>query len=153
MNILSLFDWISCGRVALERAWIKVDNYFASEIDKYAIKVANKNYPNTIHIGSVVDVMVRNKQLWINPIDCRVVTSYDTYDIDMIIGWSPCQDLSIAKKDWKGLQWEKSWLFFEYVRLWRDHLVIDRPYISNSKSCRELVRDYLLSFLPQKMII
>ena len=53
MNILSLFDGISCGRLALERAGIKVDSYFASEIDKYAIQIAKKNYPDTIHIGSV----------------------------------------------------------------------------------------------------
>jgi len=53
MNILSLFDGISCGRLALERAGIKVDKYFASEIDRYAIQVAKKNYPDTIHIGSV----------------------------------------------------------------------------------------------------
>lgn len=56
MNILSLFDGISCGRLALERAGIKVDKYFASEIDPYAIKIAKKNYPDTIHIGSVTDV-------------------------------------------------------------------------------------------------
>ena len=48
MNVLSLFDGISCGQIALERTGIKVDNYFASEIDKYAIKVTQKNYPNTI---------------------------------------------------------------------------------------------------------
>ena len=53
MNILSLFDGISCGRLALERAGIKVDKYFASEIDRYAIQVAKKNFPDTVHIGSV----------------------------------------------------------------------------------------------------
>jgi site-specific DNA-cytosine methylase len=53
MNILSLFDGISCGRLALERAGIKVDKYFASEVDKYAIQIANKNYPDTSHIGSI----------------------------------------------------------------------------------------------------
>jgi site-specific DNA-cytosine methylase len=56
MNILSLFDGISCGRLALERAGIKVDKYFASEIDKYAIQIAKKNFPDTIHIGSVTDI-------------------------------------------------------------------------------------------------
>lgn len=53
MNVLSLFDGISCGRVALDRAGIKVDKYFASEVDKYAITIAKKNYPDTIHIGNV----------------------------------------------------------------------------------------------------
>ena len=121
MNILSLFDWISCGRLALERAWIQVDKYFASEVDKYAIQIAKKNYPDTIHIGSVTDVTYYNDELlmwdkeWDNSRDIDFL-----WPIDMIIWWSPCQDLSIAKKDWKWLQWEKSWLFFEYVRLLKE---------------------------------
>jgi DNA (cytosine-5)-methyltransferase 3A len=53
INVLSLFDGISCGQVALERAGIKVDNYFASEIDKYAITVTQRNYPDTIQLGDV----------------------------------------------------------------------------------------------------
>ncbi len=56
MNVLSLFDGMSCGQIALERAGIAVDNYFASEIDKYAMKVTKANYPNTKHVGSVLDV-------------------------------------------------------------------------------------------------
>ena len=56
MNVLSVFDGMSCGQIALERAGVKVDSYFASEIDKYAIKVANKNYPNTQQLGSIVDL-------------------------------------------------------------------------------------------------
>lgn len=127
MNILSLFDWISCGRVALERAWIKVDRYFASEIDKYAIQIAKKNYPDTIHIGSVTDVKYGYpplngwQPLWTNyPWKLIWWEKEEKVDIDMIIWWSPCQDLSIAKKDGKWLQWEKSWLFFEYVRLLKE---------------------------------
>lgn len=54
VNVLSLFDGMSCGQVALERAGIKVDNYFASEIDKYAIQITQKNYPNTIQLGDVI---------------------------------------------------------------------------------------------------
>ena len=53
MNVLSLFDGISCGQVALERAGIKYDNYFASEIDKYATQITEKNYHNTIQLGDV----------------------------------------------------------------------------------------------------
>ena len=116
MHILSLFDWISCGRIALERAWIQVDKYFASEVDKYAIEIAKKNYPDTIHIGSVTDVRYE-KDEW------RLYWHQEHSildNIDMIIWWSPCQDLSIAKKDWKGLQWEKSSLFFEYVRILKE---------------------------------
>lgn len=114
MNILSLFDWISCGRVALERAGIQVDKYFASEIDKYVIQIAKKNYSDTIHIGSVTDI-------WYSDWKLLLAWGQESWtSIDMIIWWSPCQDLSIAKKDWKGLQWEKSWLFFEYVRLLKE---------------------------------
>lgn len=56
MKVLSLFDGISCGRLALERAGIPIKKYFSSEIDKYAIYIAKKNYPDTIHIGSVCDI-------------------------------------------------------------------------------------------------
>ena len=55
-NVLSLFDGMSCGQIALNRIGIKYENYFASEIDKYAIKVAQHNYPNTIQLGSVINV-------------------------------------------------------------------------------------------------
>jgi len=99
MNVLSLFDGISCARVALERAGIKVKNYYACEIDKNAIKVSLKNYPTIIHLG-----------------DVRSLTSLPE-PIDLLIGGSPCQDLSIAKKDRKGLEGERSSLFWEYVRI------------------------------------
>ena len=57
MNVLSLFDGMSCGQLALQRADIKVKNYFASEIDKYAIEVAKKNFPDIVHVGDVTDIM------------------------------------------------------------------------------------------------
>ena len=106
MNVLSLFDGISCGHVALERAGIKVDNYFASEIDKYAIKVAMKNYPNTIQLGNVINV-----------------DGFSLPKIDLLIGGSPCQDLSNYKydrNDVKGLEGSKSSLFYHYVRLLKE---------------------------------
>ena len=56
MNVLSLFDGMSCGQIALNRAGVKYDRYFASEIDKYAIKVAKANYPHTIHVGDVTQI-------------------------------------------------------------------------------------------------
>lgn len=73
MNVLSLFDGISCGRVALERAGIKVDRYYASEIKPIAIKVTQANYPDTIQIGDVTQVKAE-----------------DLPKIDLMIGGSPC---------------------------------------------------------------
>lgn len=114
MKVLSLFDGISCARVALERAGIPVEAYYASEIDKYAIQVSQKNYPDIKHIGSVTRL-----KLWDgNP------TAIDFYykegDVDLLIGGSPCQDLSIAKKDRKGLDGERSGLFWEYARILKE---------------------------------
>jgi site-specific DNA-cytosine methylase len=101
MNVLSLFDGMSCGQIALDKLGIKVDNYFASEIDKYAIQVTQKNYPNTIQIGSVVDVKGK-----------------DLPKIDLLYGGSPCQSFSIAG-DGSGFD-GKSKLFWEFVRVLRE---------------------------------
>jgi DNA (cytosine-5)-methyltransferase 3A len=81
MNVLSLFDGMSCGQQALERAGIKVNQYFASEIDKFAIKVTMANYPKTIQLGSVVNI-----------------NGCDLPKIDLLIGGSPCQSFSFAGK-------------------------------------------------------
>ena len=97
MNVLSLFDGMSCGQIALERAGIKVDNYFASEIDKYAIQVAMKNYPNTIQLGDVVNIRAA-----------------DLPPIDLLIGGSPCQGFSFAGKQ-LNFDDPRSRLFFEFV--------------------------------------
>ncbi len=102
MDILSLFDGMSCGQIAIERAGIKVDNYFASEIDKYAMKVTKANYPNTKHIGSVVDVKGANLP-----------------KIDLLIGGSPCQGFSFAGKQ-LNFDDPRSSLFFEFVRLLKE---------------------------------
>lgn len=99
MKVLSLFDGISSGRVALERAGIPVETYYASEIDKYAIQVAQKNYPDTIQIGDV----------------CRVDFSKYIGKIDLIIGGSPCQGFSFAGKQ-LNFNDPRSKLFFEFVR-------------------------------------
>ena len=98
MRVLSLFDGISCGQVALERAGIPVEVYYASEIDKYAIEITQKNYPNTIQLGDI------------NNIDFTEFIG----KVDLIMGGSPCQDLSIAGKR-KGLQGERSGLFYKFV--------------------------------------
>lgn len=109
MKILSLFDGISCARVALDRSKHVVERYFASEVDKYAIQISAKNYPDIIQIGNVK--MVAHKDAPIH---------YKLNDIDLLIGGSPCQDLSIAKKNRKGLDGERSGLFWEYVRILRE---------------------------------
>ena len=102
LNVLSLFDGMSCGRIALERAGIKVNNYYASEIDKYAIQVAKHNYPNMQHIGDVTQV--KSTQL---------------PKIDLCIGGSPCQGFSFAGKQ-LNFDDPRSKLFFEFVRLLKE---------------------------------
>jgi len=99
INVLSLFDGISCGQVALERAGIKVNNYFASEIDKHAIKVTQSNYPNTKQIGDVTKV-----------------NGIDLPKIDLLMGGSPCQGFSFSGKQ-LNFEDPRSKLFFEFVRL------------------------------------
>lgn len=99
MNVLSCFDGISAGRLALDRAGIEYDKYFASEIDKYAITIAKKNYPDTIHIGDITKVKS----------ECLPT-------IDLLIGGSPCQGFSFAGKQ-LNFNDPRSKLFFEFVRL------------------------------------
>ena len=99
MNVLSLFDGMSCGQIALERAGIPVDNYFASEINKYAMQVTQTNYPNTIQLGDVTKVVASKLP-----------------KIDLLIGGSPCQGFSFAGKQ-LNFEDPRSMLFFEYVRL------------------------------------
>ena len=122
MNVLSLFDGMSCGQIALNRLGIEYENYFASEIDKYAMQVTMANYPNTKQLGSVVNV-----------------DGYSLPKIDLLIGGSPCQSFSFAGKR-KGMSTKdeqeiltlehylqlksddyefegQSYLFWEYMRL------------------------------------
>jgi len=99
MNVLSLFDGISCARIALDKMGIQVDNYFASEIDQSAIKVSKHNYPDIVHLG-----------------DIKSIDASRLPEIDLLIGGSPCQDLSNAQNG-LGLEGSKSGLFYEYIRL------------------------------------
>ena len=87
MNVLSLFDGMSCGQIALNKLGIEYDNYFASEIKKHAIKVTQDNYPKTIQIGNVEFV---TKEMLVN------------HKIDLLIGGAPCQDLTIINNNRKG---------------------------------------------------
>ena len=114
INVLSLFDGMSCGQIALERIGAKVDRYFASEIKKHAIKVTKENYPGTIHIGDVTKVSYKNGVLYTEE------GNFIVGKIDLLIGGSPCQDFSILKANGKGLKGEKSKLFYEYLRLLKE---------------------------------
>lgn len=121
MNVLSLFDGISCGRVALERAGIQVDKYYASEIDKYAIKVSEKNYPGIIRLGDITKLKYSNGVLYDEydenaDEDAQLYNKAFAIKFDLVIGGSPCQNLSLAGNG-TGLDGEKSKLFFEYVRI------------------------------------
>ncbi len=99
MNVLSLFDGISCGQVALKKCGIKITNYFASEIDRHAIKVTQHNHPNTKQIGDVTKVKAT-----------------DLPKIDLLMGGSPCQGFSFSGKQ-LNFEDPRSKLFFEFVRL------------------------------------
>ncbi len=102
MNVLSLFDGMSCGMIALDRLGIKVDKYYASEIDKYAMQVSAANYPEIIQVGDV----------------CDLKSEYFK-DIDLILAGSPCQGFSFSGK---GLAFDdpRSALFFEFIRLLKE---------------------------------
>lgn len=100
-NIISLFDGVSCGQIALNRLGITYDYYYASEIDKHSIKVTQSNYPNTVQLG-----------------DITKINGYDLPKIDLLIGGSPCQSFSSAgtRLGFDG----KSGLFWEYVRILKE---------------------------------
>ncbi|OPA77348.1 hypothetical protein BFG04_04440 [Campylobacter pinnipediorum subsp. pinnipediorum] len=104
MRVLSLFDGISCGRLALQRAGINVDRYYSSEIDKYALIVANKNYP-------------QDKEYRLG--DVKNIKAKDLPKIDLLIAGSPCQGFSVAGKR-LNFQDKRSALFFEFVRLLKE---------------------------------
>lgn len=112
MNVLSLFDGMSCGMIALERAGIKVDNYFASEIDEAAIAVSKSNYPNIIRLGDVCDISYIGGKLY-----KRDELIFEG-KIDLVIGGSPCQSIS-NMGDGSGLA-GKSGLFYQFFRLLKD---------------------------------
>ena len=111
MKVLSLFDGLSCGRIALERAGVEVESYYASEIDKYASTISKKNWPDIVPIGDVTQVSYKDGVLHTQ------FGSYQT-DIDMVIGGSPCQSFSVAGNQ-EGFE-GKSGLFYEWVRILRE---------------------------------
>ena len=114
MKILSLFDGISCARVALERAGIPVEAYYASEVDKYAMQISAKNYPDIVQLGDITS-LISDEGFSVGISGKGFLENAN--NIDLLIGGSPCQDLSIAKKDRKGLDGERSGLFWQYVNM------------------------------------
>ena len=102
MNVLSLFDGMSCGQIALNRAGFKINKYYACEIDKWAIQVTQTNYPNTIQLGDVTKV-----------------SALDLPSLDLVIGGSPCQGFSFAGRQ-LNFEDPRSKLFFEFVRLLKE---------------------------------
>ena len=99
MKVLSLFDGMSCGRIALDQLGIPVETYYASEIDKYAIQVSQANYPDIIQVGDICDLDPK-----------------DYMDVDLMLGGSPCQGFSFAGKQ-LAFDDPRSALFFEFIRL------------------------------------
>jgi len=127
MNVLSLFDGMSCGQIALDQLGIPVDKYFAAEIDKHAIKVAKANYPDTIHLGDVRDIQPD-----------------DLPKIDLLIGGSPCQGFSFAGQQ-LNFDDPRSMLFFEYVRLLKAlnprYFLLEN--VKMKKESQDIISEYL----------
>ena len=109
INVLSLFDGMSCGMIALEKAGIKVGKYFASEIDKHAINVSKHNYPHIIHIGDVTKIQYAGGILYTEVGEFRT-------DIDLVIGGSPCQGFSMAGKQ-LAFDDPRSSLYFKFEEI------------------------------------
>lgn len=133
VNILSLFDGMSVAQQALTELGVPVKTYYASEIDNYAIATTQSNFPNTIQLGSVVGLKL-NEQ------------------IDLLIGGSPCQDLSIAKKNREGLKGERSGLFWEYVRI-RDEVKPKYFILENVASMPKEAKDTISEALDVQPVM
>jgi site-specific DNA-cytosine methylase len=146
MIVLSLFDGISCGRIALERAKIPVDRYFASEIKKCAIKLTKFHYPDTVHLGDVTKIRYENGVLFTE------MGEFETH-IDMVIGGSPCQDFSMVKwinHESLGLEGEKSKLFYQFLRILKE--INPRYFLLENVRMLEESENQLNDFLGVKGI-
>lgn len=133
MKVLSLFDGISCGMVALERAGIKVDKYYASEIDECATKVSIKNYPNIIRLGDI-----NNWREW----------NIDWCDINLVIGGSPCQGFSFCGKQ-LNFEDPRSKLFFvysdilNYTKKYNQNVKFLLENVNMKKEYKDVITEYL----------
>lgn len=143
MNVLSLFDGMSCGQIALKRIGVNIDNYFASEIKPVAIKLTNHHFPNTIHIGDVAKVSYSDGILKTEKGDFKIG------NVDLLIGGSPCQNFSAVRTSAglkvEGLEGEKSKLFYEYLRILKE---CDPKYfllenVKMNKKSKEKLDSYL----------
>ena len=132
MNVLSLFDGISCGQIALNRIGITYENYFASEIDKFAIKVTMENYPKTIQLGDVTKLNTETLP-----------------KIDLLIGGSPCTNLSSAGNG-KGLEGDQSKLFYDYVRILNE--VKPKYFLLENVNMKQEWQDIISEYLGVKPI-
>jgi len=126
MNVLSLFDGMSCGRIALDRAGIEVKKYYASELDKYAITVTQENWPDTVQLGDVT-----NWKEW----------DIDWASIDLLIGGSPCQGFSFAGKQ-LAFDDPRSKLFFVYVDI-LNHIKSVNPDVKFMLENVKMKKEYL----------
>jgi len=136
MNVLSLFDGCSGGQLALQRADIHVDNYYASEIDKYAIKVTQANFPNTIQLGDV---------------ECIDAVELSKLDINLMMGGSPCQGFSFAGHQ-LNFDDPRSRLFFNFVEILK---IVQPKYVllenvRMSKKSQDIISKYM-GFEPQAL--
>jgi len=158
ITVLSLFDGMSCWRLALERAWIPVASYYASEIDRYAIQVSKKNYPDIHQIGDVSKCEYRymngsKKHQWYyllgEPNSDPLCTNMRRTDIDILIGGSPCQWFSSAGK---GLNFEdpRSKLFFEFVRILNEakprYFLLEN--VKMKKEWQNIISEHLFGIQP-----
>lgn len=133
MNVISLFDGKSCGRVALQRLGVHVKNYYASEIDTHAIRIAQKNFPDTKQVGNVVNLKHVNwKETW----------------IDLLIGGSPCQGFSFAGKQ-LNFEDHRSKLFFEFVRILEEIRLVnpDVKFLLENVKMKKIYQDVISKYL------
>lgn len=131
MKVLSLFDGMSCGQIALNRIGINIEKYYACEVDKYAMQVTQKNHPNTVQLGDVTEA------------------DFTKLDIDLVIGGSPCQGFSFAGK---GLAFDdpRSRLFFEFVRAVKEckpkYFLLEN--VRMKKEYLDIISEYLFNVEP-----
>jgi len=154
MKILSLFDGISGAAQALKEIGIDCE-YYACEIDKFAIQISKKNHPNIIQIGDVRGIEFEDGYIFYNQNNDPMKNGGSfKNDIDLLIGGSPCQDLSIAKRDGKGLDGDKSGLFFEYLRILnqvKPKYFILENVASMKKVDKDKITEYLFGIEPIKI--